>query len=70
MKKHGSELLWVKFSAKYQHVGHIEGVPDAVSSSKDPLVGDQGPAAGVVEVAATLVLQRCLRGRQKGFSHS
>lgn len=48
----------------------MEGVPDAVSSSKDPLVGDQGSAAGVVEVAATLVLQRRLRRRQKGFSHS
>lgn len=40
-------------------------VPDAVSSSEDPLVGDQGGTASVVEVAATLVLQRRLKRTHK-----
>lgn len=35
--------------------------PDAVSSSEDPLAGDQSAATSVVEAAATLVLQRHLR---------
>lgn len=35
--------------------------PDAVSSGEDPLVGDQCATTGVVEVTATLVLQRNLR---------
>lgn len=39
--------------------------PDAVSSSEDPLVGDQGATTGVVEVAATLVLQRHLKRTNK-----
>lgn len=45
-------------------------VPDAVSSREDPLVGDQGSTTGVVEIAATLVLQRHLRTRPKGFPKS
>lgn len=41
-----------------------------MSSRDDPLVGDQGSPTGVVEIAATLVLQRHLRTRQKGFPQS
>lgn len=36
-------------------------VPDAVSSSEDPLAGDQSATAGVVKVGAALVLQRNLK---------
>lgn len=43
------------------HFFNFVTTPDAVSSSEDPLVGDQGATTGVVEVAATLVLQRHLR---------
>lgn len=39
----------------------VFAIPNAVSSSEDPLVGDQSTTTGVIEVAATLVLQRDLR---------
>lgn len=42
-------------------VFYVLATPDAVSSSEDPLVGDQGATTSMVEAAATLVLQRHLR---------
>lgn len=41
-----------------------------MSGRQDPLVGDQGSTAGVVEAAAALVLQGHLGTRQTGFPES
>lgn len=43
--------------------------PDAVGGSQDPLVGDQGATASVVEIASTLVLQRHLRRTNRDASY-
>lgn len=44
---------------------HFSPLPDAVSSSEDPLAGDQDGTTSVVVVAATPVLQGCLRLARK-----
>lgn len=45
----------------FRHLPFYFSIPNAVSSSEDPLVGDQSTTTGVIEVVATLVLQRDLR---------
>lgn len=44
-----------------QNIIYFSPLPDAVSGSEDPLAGDQDGTTSVIEAAATLVLQGCLR---------